>query len=171
MTAVEFLEELACQGLTLAAEGDGIRVRPASRLTEVLREGIREHKAELLPLLCSRWDQVAADSLVSKVLSRLDVVGWPRDADARRRLGLLMDRVDERWLVRDLTGLRAAVALFLAALDARASAPGAAKDDDAAWICRAIEKDQGLPPGSLTLWSPHKCSAFCHCRSGRRCAK
>ena len=26
--------------------------------------------------------------------------------------------------------------------------------DDEAFICRAIERDLGLPPGSLTLWDP-----------------
>jgi hypothetical protein len=37
-------------------------------------------------------------------------------------------------------------------------APVPAADDDAAFeafICDAIARDQGLPPGSLQLWDPH----------------
>jgi hypothetical protein len=33
-------------------------------------------------------------------------------------------------------------------------------DEDAAFesfVCRAIERDLGLPPGSLTLWEPNRC--------------
>jgi hypothetical protein len=51
MTAAQLLSELARQGFTLIAEGDGIRVRPASRLTEELRQAVRRHKSELLVLL------------------------------------------------------------------------------------------------------------------------
>lgn len=51
MTTAELLSTLADQGITLSAEGNGIRVQPASQLTAVLRQAIRDHKGELLALL------------------------------------------------------------------------------------------------------------------------
>jgi hypothetical protein len=49
--AAQLFTSLARQGFTLAAEGNGIRISPASRLTDALRQDIREHKAELLAIL------------------------------------------------------------------------------------------------------------------------
>jgi hypothetical protein len=53
VTATDLLSDLARRGFTLAPDGDGIRVCPASRLTEDLREAVRQHKPELLALLRS----------------------------------------------------------------------------------------------------------------------
>src|SRR4051794_34335069 len=47
-TAAELLNELRGQGFTLAADGDRIRVTPATRLTAELRDRLRRHKADLL---------------------------------------------------------------------------------------------------------------------------
>lgn len=53
---------LAIQGITLRRQGDQLLATPSSRLTEALRQGIREHKDVLLgwvernppePLYCS----------------------------------------------------------------------------------------------------------------------
>jgi hypothetical protein len=74
-----------------------------------------------------------------------------------------MDRIDERWLARDMGGLRKAVAELLAALNAPSPARTPDQDDEEAFVCRAIERDLGLPAGSLELWTPHKCSEFCQC--------
>jgi hypothetical protein len=51
MSGAELLTDLARQGFSLTPEGGGIRVRPASRLSEDLREAIRTHKDELLAQL------------------------------------------------------------------------------------------------------------------------
>jgi hypothetical protein len=53
MRAVDLLTDLSSQGFTLAAEGGAIRVRPASRLTEDLRQAIRANKIELLAIISS----------------------------------------------------------------------------------------------------------------------
>jgi TubC N-terminal docking domain len=58
VTAADLLADLARQGFTLAPEGEDLRVRPASRLAEDLREAVRQHKAELLALLRGREDGV-----------------------------------------------------------------------------------------------------------------
>jgi hypothetical protein len=51
MTASEMLADLNRCGFDLSAEGDGIRVTPASRLTAEQRALIRSNRAELLSLL------------------------------------------------------------------------------------------------------------------------
>jgi hypothetical protein len=51
MNASDLLSDLIHQGFTLAPEGDFLRVHPASRLSDGLREQIRESRAELLALL------------------------------------------------------------------------------------------------------------------------
>jgi hypothetical protein len=51
MTAADLLADLTRQGFTLAPEGGGICVTPASRLTAELREAIGAHKPALLALL------------------------------------------------------------------------------------------------------------------------
>jgi TubC N-terminal docking domain len=51
MTAIKLLAELTHRGFTLAAEGDFLRVHPASRLNDVLRQLLRDNRTELLALL------------------------------------------------------------------------------------------------------------------------
>lgn len=51
MTAVILLQTLTQRGFDLRPEGDGIRIIPASALTNEFRNAIREHKAELIELL------------------------------------------------------------------------------------------------------------------------
>jgi hypothetical protein len=77
VTAGELLTDLARQGFTLAREGGGIRVQPASRLTDALRVSIHEYKADLLALLPPRWDQPRAAAVLAEV---------NRDLDSARRL-------------------------------------------------------------------------------------
>jgi len=62
MSAAELLVELDRQGFTLAAEGDRIRVAPASRLTAELRDRIGQHKAELLTALDLKHSHAAIDA-------------------------------------------------------------------------------------------------------------
>jgi hypothetical protein len=51
MTAAELLDMLRDQGFRLTAEGDRVRVTPASRLTAEQRRAIQQHRAELLTAL------------------------------------------------------------------------------------------------------------------------
>jgi len=46
-------EKLRAAGFSLTAEGSRLRVAPADRLTDELRAGIREHRAELIALLAA----------------------------------------------------------------------------------------------------------------------
>jgi hypothetical protein len=48
MSAAELLINLTSQGFTLAADGYGIRIRPASRLSPEVRQAIVANRAELL---------------------------------------------------------------------------------------------------------------------------
>jgi hypothetical protein len=108
VTAADLLEDLARQGFTLAAEGDGIRVRPASRLSEDLRQAVRRYKAELLAILSAQaaplpptrpsepsapsaapWDAAVADAVLAAVNARLDralAKGGEADTPARRNV-------------------------------------------------------------------------------------
>jgi hypothetical protein len=87
VTAVELLADLTRQHITLTAEGDSIRVRPASRLTAELRNAIQMHKPALLALLKGSeqsapafiWDQAAAEELLADLratVERLKVAGF-----------------------------------------------------------------------------------------------
>jgi hypothetical protein len=128
VTGTDLFTELARQGFTLTAEGVGIRVRPASRLTDALRAGIRENKAELLARLAADkpWDQAAAANLVAEVEAargeRFGAPEWPADPSACRELGERFDSVDRAWLSRDRAALESAVRDTLA-LIARLASP------------------------------------------------
>lgn len=83
MTAAELLSGLTHQGFVLAREADGIRVRPASRLSADLRQAIIANRAELLELLhvagpslaaCVSWDPAAADVLLAKLRAEVAAV-------------------------------------------------------------------------------------------------
>ncbi len=63
MTAPELLNTLASRGITLAAEGDRLRVKaPVGALTVELRQALAEHKAELLALVRQRGTVYGADA-------------------------------------------------------------------------------------------------------------
>lgn len=51
MGAQELLADLAGAGLTVMADGDRLVIRPASKLTDLIRAALREAKAEVLALL------------------------------------------------------------------------------------------------------------------------
>jgi site-specific DNA-methyltransferase (adenine-specific) len=129
MTAPELLADLARQGFTLTPEGDGIRVRPASRLPEELRQAVRLHKAELLALLAAGrpWDQTAANALVDLIQAarreRFGPSEWPADRGACRELRQHFDRMGSAWDCRDEAALESAVRDTLA-LIGRLPPPG-----------------------------------------------
>jgi hypothetical protein len=52
MTTLSLIKEIRALGCTLQVEGESLRVRPASLLTDSLREAIREHKTAILSLIC-----------------------------------------------------------------------------------------------------------------------
>jgi hypothetical protein len=125
--------ELTRQGFALAAEGGGIRVAPAGRLTPELRQAVRAHKPGLLALLTGAqldavrtegdscvptvptvpWDEVAAALLVQQALGARERCGYSPDPAVRHRQGRACDAVDRAWLGRDLPRLRGAVRLLL----------------------------------------------------------
>jgi hypothetical protein len=104
--------------------------------------------------------------LASRVLARLDELGWPA-GDARRQLTAQLHILDNHYLSHNLDGVRQAGEAALALIDEHvppvAQPDGDAADQDA-WICRVIERSEGLPAGSLELWTPHLC-CWC-CRAG-----
>ena len=53
LAASSLLAELRAAGFTLTAEGSRLRVAPADLLTDELRAGIREHRAELVRILAA----------------------------------------------------------------------------------------------------------------------
>jgi hypothetical protein len=53
MTASTLIQSLSSRGFSVLADGDAIKVSPASALTDDERQAIRERKAELLTLLQS----------------------------------------------------------------------------------------------------------------------
>src|SRR5262245_8328500 len=65
MSARELLAALASEGVSVAAEGDALVVRPGSRLTDDMRLRLRAAKGELLALLSGRPVPVSGVSLVS----------------------------------------------------------------------------------------------------------
>jgi hypothetical protein len=105
MSAADLLADLARRGFTLAPEGDGIRVAPASRLTGDLRAAIRGRRAGLLALLrrpatgaapAGPWDQARADALLAAVNARLDralAPGGEADTPPRRNVAEVYRRV------------------------------------------------------------------------------
>ncbi len=56
--AAEFLVTLRAAGFTLVPRGEFLEVRPASKLTDDLRQVIRTHKAELLRLLAAEAEAI-----------------------------------------------------------------------------------------------------------------
>ncbi len=88
MTAIELLTLLNQQGITLSVDSGDLRISaPKGSITEELRAGLVQHKAELIELLTN----AAADA-------QPDLVSIPRDADlplsfAQQRLWFL-DQLD-----------------------------------------------------------------------------
>jgi hypothetical protein len=101
-----------------------------------------------------RWAPASADALIAEVQARRRQLfsdsGWPDDRDARRRLAAWMDAFDATYLARDLAALRRLAAEFPAG-PGRAISPA----EDA--VLRVIERDQGLPEGSLAFYTVAIC--------------
>ena len=154
MTAGTVLQQARAAGVELSATPEGnLRWRFPTSLNDDLRHLLAVHKVDLVALLAS-WNQSEADGLIDEALRRLDARGWPSDPMVRQLLGHLIDVLDAAYLARDLVKLREAAGAFHKALDAAAHVVGVAADDDAALICRVMERDLSMPPGSLTLWDP-----------------
>jgi hypothetical protein len=59
--AEELLQEVEARGVTVVADGGDLRIRPASRLTPELVEGLRARKAELVERLSWPEECLAAE--------------------------------------------------------------------------------------------------------------
>jgi hypothetical protein len=173
MTAAKLLADLTRQGFNLTPEGDGIGVRPASRLTGQQREAIRAHKPALLTLLAAprptpafAWDQAEAERLLAQlreVLSRVEravAAGTAPSArgDAMRTWlevaeGFVSDR--EREAARgwdSLELLRGAARQALRTAAGVQPPPVTYTPAEEARLCRWLESFCGWPPGSAVLW-------------------
>lgn len=101
MGARDLLDALSDAGLSVAAEGDQLVIRPGSKLTDDLRAALREAKSELLALLRGAPDSgqtrptapghTVADAARSRYVGRLLRLHWPR-ADAEAFAGRLVER-------------------------------------------------------------------------------
>jgi hypothetical protein len=80
MEASELFHSLTARGIRLVAEGSGLVVIPASKLTDDDREAIRAHKAEILAAL---QPPTPSESEVERAC-RLDREQYERDRIARR---------------------------------------------------------------------------------------
>jgi tubulysin polyketide synthase-like protein len=60
MDATALITNLTSRGIRLTRDGDGFLVEPASKLTPVDREQLRQHKADLLTLLRASHEQAEA---------------------------------------------------------------------------------------------------------------
>lgn len=65
--ALDTLADLRAAGLDLAREGDSLRVRPSSKLTEARRRAISDHKRELLAALDA---ERAANQIIERAARR-----------------------------------------------------------------------------------------------------
>jgi hypothetical protein len=66
--ALDTLTELRAVGLALTSEGESLRVRPSSKLTEARRQTIRDQRHELLAVL-------EAERMASDVIKRAACCG------------------------------------------------------------------------------------------------
>jgi hypothetical protein len=175
MTLADFFLAINSAGVRLANVGGQLQLRgQAQAITPELREGAAEHKAAILAILPSLpattqptaeppepwdqavaelpgpWEQAAADALIADIQARRRQLwgeaAWPANPAAHRRLGEWMDRMDDAWLVRDLPGLRRLAAEFPAG-----PGPAITRAEEEA-VLRVIERDQGLPSGSLMFY-------------------
>jgi virulence-associated protein VagC len=78
MGARELLADLADVGLTVTADGDRLVIRPASKLTDTMREALREAKPDLLVLLAPSDQANAPAATFLARRARLLRWGWPK---------------------------------------------------------------------------------------------
>ena len=62
IVAQELLHALEEQGIAVRPDGEGLRIRPKSRLTPELREQLIANKPELIDLLRSEWPPECLDA-------------------------------------------------------------------------------------------------------------
>ncbi len=98
MGARELLVGLSAAGLSVAADGDRLVIRPASKLTDPMRAALREVKVDLLALLTNRASDLAAvawtDTDIARFLdrrARLMRWGWT-EAEAEMQADRLVRR-------------------------------------------------------------------------------
>lgn len=123
MGARDLLAQLADAGVTVAADGDRLVIRPASRLTEDMRSALRTAKPQLLQLLAAQprhrltareadaahaqpWDEAACSRFSARVtrLLRLGVDAEDAD-DLAERLHLRDIESDTRRCCLECAGL------------------------------------------------------------------
>jgi hypothetical protein len=101
---------------------------------------------------------LADELLLEKSSLREQIEQWP-DPEQRQRL-LELEKEEPATLTEAVAWLRRVWQVVSA--DASAARP----DESPAWLLPYIERDQGLPPGSLVLWPPG-CPGCDLCRPAR----
>ena len=117
MGARELLSDLAAEGMSVAADGDTLVIRPASKLTDTMRAALREAKPALLVLLSASATEPHERHyrLSAAEADRCHAEPWDDATIARfvARVGLLMrrgfdatdaDGLAERLHLRDVQG-------------------------------------------------------------------
>jgi hypothetical protein len=159
MGARDLLDDLAEAGISVAAEGETLVIRPASRLTHEMRAALRHAKPELLALLSARrpytltraeadaahaepWDEAAIARFVARVSRFLRMGMTATDADdLAERLHLRDVEMDERAMCIECMTYRTGTCA-----DYReAGLPGPAVSRDLATLlqrCRAFEANE-----------------------------
>ena len=97
MGARELLAQVASAGFSVAADGGRLIIRPASRLTDEMRDALRDAKPVLLALLAG--DEARADADSRRYLDRVARLrrwGWPEpDSEKLAERLTLRDRGDD----------------------------------------------------------------------------
>ena len=96
MGARELLHELVGAGFSVEAAGDKLVIRPASKLTDELRAGLRQAKPELLALL--------SDPEVESARAAMHRLGYC-DAEAEAQLQAVLQSVPAATVAADLQAI------------------------------------------------------------------
>ncbi len=103
MGAPDLLEHLYAAGLTLAIDGERLTVTPRGRLTDEMRQAIRESKRELMALLAGNRSasSQAAYWPNSSAMSDAEIDRFERRLIQFKQRGLADDRADRLadWLM------------------------------------------------------------------------
>lgn len=130
--------ELRSQGLTLTAEGGKLQVGPTERLTDELRQVIREHRAALLALVASESENTAK---------------WYNHTTQAPKVSQNANMAQQKALVR--------------CCDCSRFVPMDGTVGDSVWgIGSCTTTDSGLSPDGKACWprAPRTCSNFNHRR-------
>ena len=110
MNAIAILRECSKRGIYLRTERGVIVARPKGKTPENLRARVVEHKAELIVLLGSDWNETGALELLKSTLDAIEArVGYQLEGVSDRTGALLAEFgpvIERLFLAQDLPSLR-----------------------------------------------------------------